>query len=68
MALSASIGAIYWGNDPDGEPDGEVNLGVWDMISFPPGLWRGFENIGDEPAWFFAVLDPHTVFENSFNF
>jgi len=54
---------VYWGNDPDGEPDGEVNLGVWDMISFPPGLWRGFENIGDEPAWFFAVLDPHTVFE-----
>jgi len=54
---------FYWGNDPEGEPDGEVILEKWDLISFPPGLWRGFENIDSEPAWCFAVLEEHTVFE-----
>lgn len=53
---------FYWGNDPDGEPEGEVILGQWDIISFPPGVWRGFENISEENAWGFAVLDPHAVF------
>lgn len=54
---------FYWGNDPEGEPEGEVFLEKWDLISFPPGLWRGFENIDSEPAWCFAVLEEHTVFE-----
>lgn len=54
---------FYFGNDPDGEPEGEIFLEKWDLISFPPGLWRGFENIGDEPAWCFAVQDAHNVFE-----
>jgi quercetin dioxygenase-like cupin family protein len=54
---------FYWGNDPEGEPEGEVILEKWDMISFPPGLWRGFENISAEPAWCFAVQEPHEVFE-----
>lgn len=54
---------FYWGDDPEGEPDGEIMLGGRDLISFPPGLWRGFENIGPEPAWCFAVLEKHTVFE-----
>jgi quercetin dioxygenase-like cupin family protein len=53
---------FYWGNDPDGEPEGEVILGKWDLISFPPGLYRGFENIDDQPAWCFAVLEQHQVF------
>ncbi len=53
---------FYWGNDPAGEPEGEAILGKWDMISLPPGLWRGFEVVSDQPAWGFAVLDPHTVF------
>lgn len=53
---------FYWGNDPDGEPEGEVILGQWDLISFPPGLYRGFENIDDQPAWCFAVLEQHQVF------
>ncbi len=53
---------FYFGNDPEGEPEGDVILEPWDSISFPPGIWRGFENIGDEPAWSFAVLDPHDVF------
>lgn len=54
---------FYWGNEPEGEPDGDVILGARDLISFPPKLWRGFENIGSEPAWCFAVLEQHQVFE-----
>lgn len=53
---------FYWGNDPEAEPEGEVILEKWDLISFPPGLYRGFENIDDKPAWCFAVLEEHTVF------
>jgi quercetin dioxygenase-like cupin family protein len=53
---------FYFGNDPEGEPEGEFFLEKWDLISFPPGLWRGFENISDQPAWCFAVQEPHTVF------
>jgi quercetin dioxygenase-like cupin family protein len=54
---------FYFGNDPEGEPEGEVFLEKWDLISFPPGLWRGFENISDQPAWCFAVQETHNVFE-----
>jgi len=54
---------FYFGNDPEGEPEGEVILEKWDLISFPPGLWRGFENISDQPAWCFAVQETHNVFE-----
>lgn len=53
---------FYFGNDPDGEPEGEVFLEKWDLITFPPGLWRGFENVSDEAAWCFAVQEPHHVF------
>lgn len=53
----------YWGNDPAGVPEGEAFLEPWDMISLPPGLWRGFENVSAEPAWLFAVLEPHDVFQ-----
>lgn len=51
----------YWGNNPD-EIEGETTIGPWDFISLPPGLWRGFENISDEDAWLFAVLEPHDVY------
>ena len=54
---------FWYGDDPDTEPTDYVDLGLWDTISLPPGLWRRFENITDEPAWFFAVLEPHEVFE-----
>lgn len=47
--------------DPD-ELLGEEILEPWDIISFPPGLWRRFENVSDELAVGFAVLDPHDVF------
>ncbi len=52
----------YWGNDPEGPPEGEAFLEPWDVISLPPGLWRGFENASNENAWLFAVLEPHDVF------
>jgi quercetin dioxygenase-like cupin family protein len=53
-----------YGLDPE-DPDellGEVVLGPWDAISFPPDLWRRFENVADTNAWGFAVLDPHDHF------
>jgi quercetin dioxygenase-like cupin family protein len=52
----------YWGNDPEGPPEGEAILETWDLISLPPGLWRGFENVSDQDAWCFAVLEEHVVF------
>jgi quercetin dioxygenase-like cupin family protein len=54
---------FYWGNEPS-KVDGEAILGKWDFISIPPGLYRGFEVSGDAVGWFFAVLDPHTVFSS----
>lgn len=54
---------FYWGNDPDpAKAEGEAILGKWDIITLPPGLYRGFEVAGQEVGWFFAVLDPHPVF------
>jgi len=54
---------FVWGYDPDpAKPDGEFILGKWDLISFPPGVWRRFEVSGASIGWFFAILDPHEVF------
>jgi quercetin dioxygenase-like cupin family protein len=56
---------FVYGTDAD-DPDGDVTevvLEPWDAISFPPGLWRRFENASDENAVGFAVLDPHDVFD-----
>lgn len=54
-----------YGLNPDDPDDllGEVVLEQWDAISFPPHLWRRFENASSENAWAFAVLDPHDHFE-----
>ncbi|MGM0852627.1 MAG: cupin domain-containing protein [Bacillota bacterium] len=52
---------FYWGNSED-EIEGETIIEEWDLISLPSGLWRGFENISDEDAWIFAVLEQHEVF------
>lgn len=54
-----------YGLNPDDPDDllGEVVLEQWDAISFPPRLWRRFENASSENAWAFAVLDPHDHFE-----
>jgi quercetin dioxygenase-like cupin family protein len=64
MPLTGTWRFVY-GEDPD-DPENavtEVLLEPWDLISFPPGLWRRFENASDENAVGFAVLDPHEVFE-----
>lgn len=53
---------FYWGNDPEGAPMGETVIGQWDLISLPPGLWRGFENISTEDAWLLGILEEHQVF------
>ena len=37
-------------------------LKQWDMISFPPHLYRGLENVSRTNSWLFAVLDPHDVY------
>ncbi|WP_299742201.1 cupin domain-containing protein [Rossellomorea sp. y25] len=52
---------FYWGNSED-EIEGETIIEEWDLISLPPGLWRGFENISEDDAWIFAVLEQHEVF------
>src|SRR5436190_7943861 len=46
------------GDNPD-DLLGEVILEPWDLITFPPGLWRRFENVSESNAVGFAVLDPH---------
>jgi quercetin dioxygenase-like cupin family protein len=53
-----------YGTNPDDPEDltGQLVLDAWDVISFPPGLWRRFENSSDANAVGFAVLDPHEAF------
>lgn len=53
---------FYWGEGPD-EIEGEAILEEWDLITLPKGLYRGLENVGEEDAWLFAVLEQHEVFE-----
>ena len=53
---------FYWGNDPVGPPMGDTEIGQWDLISLPPGLWRKFENISSEDAWLLGILEEHSVF------
>ena len=53
--------AFRWGVDGK---DGEVVLGPGDCISLPLNVFRGFENVGDELGYLFAVLggdDPGNV-------
>jgi quercetin dioxygenase-like cupin family protein len=54
-----------YGLNPDDPDDllGEVTLAPWDAISFPPDLWRRFENVAETNSWGFAVLDPHEHFQ-----
>src|SRR5699024_875849 len=53
---------FYWGNSAE-EIEGEVILKPWDMISLPPYMYRGFENIAEEDAWLFSILEQHDVFD-----
>ncbi len=53
--------AFRWG---DHCQDGEVVLGPGDCISIPVNVFRGFENVGDDIGYLFAVLggsDPGNV-------
>jgi len=51
MALTGRWG-VYWGD----EAENEVTLEQWDVISVPPGVMRGFRNIGSEDAYLLAIL------------
>ncbi len=53
---------FHWGSTPDGVEDGCADLDPFDIISLPAGTWRAFENIADQPAFCFAVLESHDVF------
>ena len=53
--------AFRWG---DRCQDGETVLGPGDCISIPVNVFRGFENVGDDTGYLFAVLggdDPGNV-------
>ncbi|WP_245808870.1 cupin domain-containing protein [Shouchella patagoniensis] len=54
---------FYWGYDEDpGKIEGETIVGEWDLISLPPGVFRGFENASEQDAWLFSILETHQVF------
>lgn len=44
--------AAYWG----AEGDKEIEIEPFDVISFPPGVYRGFRNIGDADAMLMAII------------
>jgi mannose-6-phosphate isomerase-like protein (cupin superfamily) len=42
---------VFWG--PQGARS--LTLGAWDVASLPPGLSRGFRNVGTEEAWLIGI-------------
>jgi len=51
---------IIWGD----HGENEIVLEAWDTISVPPGVMRGFRNVGREPTCLMAILggtDPGRV-------
>ncbi len=44
--------ACYWGEDGAKE----IIVGPHDVISFPPGVYRGFRNVGDGHAILMAII------------
>lgn len=44
--------AAYWGEDGGKE----IEIDPFDVISFPPGVYRGFRNIGDTPGMLMAII------------
>lgn len=44
--------AAYWG----ATGDKEIEVGPHDVISFPPGVFRGFRNVGDSHAILMAII------------
>jgi uncharacterized RmlC-like cupin family protein len=52
--------SIFWGD----QGESEIILEQFDLISVPPGVMRGFKNVGQEDAFLFTVLggtDPGRV-------
>ena len=52
--------SIFWGD----QGEHEVILEQFDLISVPPGIMRGFKNVGRDEAYLFTVLggtDPGRV-------
>jgi quercetin dioxygenase-like cupin family protein len=43
---------VYWGD----EGKEEIVLDPWDTISVPPGVMRGFRNVGSEEGYLLAIL------------
>lgn len=54
LALSGTW-AIPYADAPDGEVR-ELLLGPLDVLSVPPGVWRGFRNAGDGPGLLLAIV------------
>ena len=44
--------AAYWGE----HGDKEIEIEPFDVISFPPGVYRGFRNIGESHAMLMAII------------
>ena len=44
--------SAYWG----AEGDKEIIIEPFDVISFPPGVYRGFRNVGDSHAMLMAII------------
>ena len=44
--------AAYWG----AEGDKELEIEPFDAISFPPGVYRGFRNVGESRALLMAII------------
>jgi mannose-6-phosphate isomerase-like protein (cupin superfamily) len=42
---------VFWG--PEGARS--LTLGPWDVASIPPGLSRGFRNVGPDEAWLIGI-------------
>jgi mannose-6-phosphate isomerase-like protein (cupin superfamily) len=51
MALSGRW-AVYWG----AEGEHELVLEQWDTVSVPPGVMRGFRNVGATDGYLMAIL------------
>jgi len=54
VALSGTW-QVFWG--PEGER--HIVLERWDTVSIPPGVSRGFRNIGLEPAYLLGMASGH---------
>ena len=52
MPLKGNWG-IYWLDNEGNEQ--EAVLEPWDVVSVPPGCWRGFRNRGDDEGVLFAI-------------